>query len=110
MCAAALPEESTFRNFDEDKLFEQIDVKVSGYIRCAKNVAPIMKNGWGRIINISGLNARSSGNLIGSIRNISVSSMTKNLADNLGPHGINVNRNVPGFNFMERSDSGLKNC
>ena len=108
-CAAALPEESTLENFDEDKLFEQIDVKVSGYIRCAKNVAPIMKkNGWGRIINISGLNARSSGNLIGSIRNISVSSMTKNLADNLGPHGINVNVIHPGLTYTERSDSGIE--
>ena len=108
-CAAALPEESTLENFDEDKLFEQIDVKVSGYIRCAKNVAPIMKkNGWGRIINISGLNARSSANLIGSIRNISVSSMTKNLADNLGPHGINVNVIHPGLTYTERSDSGIE--
>ena len=108
-CAAALPEESNLENFDEDKLFEQIDVKVSGYIRCAKNVAPIMKkNGWGRIINISGLNARSSANLIGSIRNISVSSMTKNLADNLGPHGINVNVIHPGLTYTERSDSSIK--
>ena len=108
-CAAALPEESTLENFEDKKLFEQIEVKVAGYIRCAQSVAPIMKkNGWGRIINISGLNARSSGNLIGSMRNISVSSLTKNLADNLGPYGINVNVIHPGLTYTERSDDGIK--
>tara|TARA_B100000519_G_C14228588_1_gene431235 strand:+ start:1103 stop:1897 length:795 start_codon:yes stop_codon:yes gene_type:complete len=108
-CAAALPEESTLENFQDKKLFEQIEVKVAGYIRCAQNVAPIMKkNGWGRIINISGLNARSSGNLIGSMRNISVSSLTKNLADNLGPYGINVNVIHPGLTYTERSDDGIE--
>tara|TARA_S200000501_G_scaffold8715_1_gene7733 strand:+ start:309 stop:1103 length:795 start_codon:yes stop_codon:yes gene_type:complete len=108
-CAAALPEDSTLENFDDKKLFEQIEVKVAGYIRCAKSVAPIMKkNGWGRIINISGLNARNSGNLIGSMRNISVSSLTKNLADNLGPFGINVNVIHPGLTYTERSDTGIE--
>ena len=108
-CAAALPEESNLENFDDKKLFEQIEVKVAGYIRCAKSVAPIMKkNGWGRIINISGLNARSSANLIGSMRNISVSSMTKNLADNLGQFGINVNVIHPGLTYTERSDANIE--
>ena len=108
-CAAALPEESNLENFDDKKLFEQIEVKVAGYIRCAKSVAPIMKkNGWGRIINISGLNARSSANLIGSMRNVSVSSMTKNLADNLGPFGINVNVIHPGLTYTERSDANIE--
>ena len=108
-CAAALPEDSNLENFDDKKLFEQIEVKVAGYIRCAKSVAPIMKkNGWGRIINISGLNARSSANLIGSMRNISVSSMTKNLADNLGQFGINVNVIHPGLTYTERSDANIE--
>ncbi len=108
-CAAALPEDSTLENFDDKKLFEQIEVKVAGYIRCAKSVAPIMKkSGWGRIINISGMNARSSANLIGSMRNISVSSLTKNLADNLGEYGINVNVIHPGLTYTERSDEKIE--
>ncbi len=103
-CAAMVAQPSTIDNFDDTELIEQIEVKVSGYIRCAKFVSPIMKkNKWGRIINISGLNARSSGSLIGSIRNISVSSLTKHLADNLGPYGINVNVIHPGFTYTERS-------
>jgi len=109
-CAAMLPQESNIDNFDDKELIEQIEVKVSGYIRCAKNVAPYMKaKGWGRIVNISGLNARSSSNLIGSIRNVSVSSLTKNLADNLGPFGINVSVVHPGLTYTERSDQMIKN-
>jgi len=109
-CAAMLPQESNIDNFDDLELIEQIEVKVSGYIRCAKNVAPYMKaKGWGRIVNISGLNARSSSNLIGSIRNVSVSSLTKNLADNLGPFGINVSVVHPGLTYTERSDQMIKN-
>ena len=74
-----------------DESFEEnINTKVLGYLRCARAVAPIMKErGWGRIINISGLASRSSGSAIGSIRNVSVSALTKNLADELGPFGIN---------------------
>ena len=34
--------------------------------------------------------------------------MTKNLADNLGPHGINVNVIHPGLTYTERSDSGIE--
>ncbi len=109
-CAAMLPQDSTLENFVDNDLLEQIEVKVSGYLRCAQNVAPYMKEkGWGRIINISGLNARSSGNLIGSIRNISVSSLTKNLADNLGPHGINVTVIHPGLTYTERSIPMIEN-
>ena len=63
-----------------------MNVKVLGYLRCAQAVAPRMiDQGWGRIINISGLGARSTGSVIGSMRNVAVAAMTKNLADELGP-------------------------
>jgi NAD(P)-dependent dehydrogenase (short-subunit alcohol dehydrogenase family) len=57
--------------------------------------------GWGRIINVSGLAARSTGSLVGSIRNVSVAAMTKNLADELGRHGINVTVVHPGLTRTE---------
>ena len=39
--------------------WEDMNTKVMGYLRCARETAPIMKqNGWGRIINISGLYSR----------------------------------------------------
>ena len=81
-----------------------MNVKVLGYLRCCREVAPHMiQQGWGRIINISGLAARNSGNAIGSMRNISVASLTKNVADELGPHGINVTCVHPATTWTEKT-------
>lgn len=83
--------------------WDDMNTKVMGYLRCARETAPIMKgNGWGRIINISGLGARSAASTIGSMRNVAVSAMTKNLADELGPFGINVTVVHPGMTYTER--------
>ena len=87
----------------EEYFFEDMNVKVMGYLRCAKEVAPYMQQqGWGRIINISGLGARQSGSAVGSMRNVAVSAMTKNMADELGPFGINVTVVHPGLTWTER--------
>jgi NAD(P)-dependent dehydrogenase (short-subunit alcohol dehydrogenase family) len=59
--------------------------------------------GWGRIVNISGLATRQSGNIVGSIRNVAVAALTKNLADELGPSGINVTVVHPGLTRTERT-------
>ncbi len=82
----------------------EMDTKVMGYIRCAQAVAPGMQAlGWGRIVNISGLAARQTGNAVGSMRNIAVAALTKNQADELGPHGINVTVVHPGLTRTERT-------
>lgn len=90
-----------------DALFwDDVNVKVMGYLRMAREAAPHMAaNGWGRIINISGLAARSTGSTIGSIRNVAVSALTKNLADELGPQGINVTVVHPGLTRTEKTAS-----
>lgn len=83
---------------------QQMDIKVLGYLRAAQAIAPGLKDrGWGRIINISGLAARSTGNAVGSIRNVGVAALTKNLADELGPYGINVTVVHPGVTVTERT-------
>jgi NAD(P)-dependent dehydrogenase (short-subunit alcohol dehydrogenase family) len=88
----------------EEDFWEDMNVKVMGYLRCAREVAPYMRGqGWGRIINISGMAARQSGSAIGSMRNVAVSAMTKNLADELGPQGINVTVVHPGLTWTERT-------
>jgi NAD(P)-dependent dehydrogenase (short-subunit alcohol dehydrogenase family) len=86
-----------------DALFwDDVNVKVMGYLRCAQAVAPLMvEQGWGRIINISGLGARSSGSAVGSMRNVAVAAMAKNLADELGPKGVNVTVVHPGLTRTE---------
>ena len=86
----------------EELFWEDMNVKVMGYLRCAREAAPYMRQqGWGRIINISGLAARRTGSAIGSMRNVAVVAMTKNLAEELGPHGINVTVVHPGLTRTE---------
>src|SRR5438094_7545899 len=88
----------------DDAFYSDVNVKVMGYLRCAREAAPHMiQGGWGRSINISGLAARSTGSTIGSIRNVSVVAMTKNLADELGPKGINVTVVHPSLTRTEKT-------
>lgn len=93
----------------EDALEAEINVKVRGYLRCIRAVAPRMEaQGWGRIVNISGLAARQTGSIVGSVRNVAVSAMTKNLAEELGPRGINVTVVHPGMTRTERTPGALE--
>jgi NAD(P)-dependent dehydrogenase (short-subunit alcohol dehydrogenase family) len=94
----------TLHDLDDGDLRVEIETKVLGYLRCARAVAPHMiEQGWGRIINVSGLAARQTGSVFGSIRNVAVAAMTKNLADELGPAGINVTVVHPGMTVTERT-------
>ena len=87
-----------------DDFWGDMNVKVLGYLRTAREVAPHMKKqGWGRIINLSGLAARTTGTIIGSIRNVGVAALSKNLAEELGPHGINVTCVHPGLTRTEKT-------
>lgn len=81
---------------DPEGLLEDINIKVVGYMRCAKAAAPHMRRGgFGRIVNIGGLTGRGSKQLSG-MRNVAICHMTKTLSDQLGPHGITVNVIHPG--------------
>ena len=76
-----------------------INVKIMGYVRCAREVIPYMRQrGGGRIINIGGMAARYSNPLTNSngVTNASVSNMAKNLADQVAADGILVNCIHPG--------------
>jgi NAD(P)-dependent dehydrogenase (short-subunit alcohol dehydrogenase family) len=89
---------------DEQALLD-IDIKVIGYLRTARALAPhLISNGWGRIINIGGLAIRKSGRPVATLRNVGVAAITKNLADELGPKGINVVAVHPGATRTERTD------
>src|SRR5690349_23056253 len=88
---------------DED-LLQDFNVKYVGALRCSRAVIPLMKKeGWGRIINISGANARNAGNLSGGARNGAMVHMTKTLAVQFGRHGITVNCIHPGTTRTERT-------
>ena len=87
---------SEIENASPEGLLEDINIKVVGYMRCAKAAAAYMKQGgFGRIINIGGLTGRGSKQLSG-MRNVAICHLTKTLSDQLGPAGITVNVIHPG--------------
>lgn len=81
-----------------DQLERQMNVKVMGYLRAAQAVIPLMReNGFGRIISISGMGARKAGDAVGSIRNIAVVALGKNIAEDLQGTGITSVVLHPGY-------------
>jgi NAD(P)-dependent dehydrogenase (short-subunit alcohol dehydrogenase family) len=88
---------------DED-LLHDFNVKYVGALHCARAAIPFLKQqGWGRIVNISGTNARNAGNLSGGARNGALVHFTKTLAVQLGRFGITVNCVHPGQTRTERT-------
>jgi NAD(P)-dependent dehydrogenase (short-subunit alcohol dehydrogenase family) len=82
----------------DDRFWDDVNVKVMGSLRCMREAVPYMKaQGWGRIVNVSGLGARQSGNAVTSMRNSALAALTKNAADELGRFGINVTVVHPGL-------------
>ncbi|MCI1696298.1 SDR family NAD(P)-dependent oxidoreductase [Aneurinibacillus aneurinilyticus] len=92
-------EPEDFNRIKDELILRDFEEKYMGYFRCTRAVAPYMiKNNWGRIINISGLAARIGGNYFSSgPRNASVIHLTKSASLELGRHGINVNAVYPGI-------------
>ncbi|MGH7912714.1 MAG: SDR family NAD(P)-dependent oxidoreductase [Candidatus Dormibacteraceae bacterium] len=94
----------TLEALRDDDVRQEVETKVLGYLRFARAAAPYMvRQRWGRIVSISGLAARQASSIAGSMRNVAVAAMTKNLADELGPHGVNVTVVHPGMTETERT-------
>jgi NAD(P)-dependent dehydrogenase (short-subunit alcohol dehydrogenase family) len=88
----------TLGEITTEEFWDHMNTKVMGYLRTAREVAPYMiRQGSGRIVNVSGLGAKHVGTTIGSIRNVGVAALTKNLADELAPHGIQAVCVHPGL-------------
>ncbi len=86
-----------------------IDTEVMVYLRCSRALLPSMRRaGWGRIINVSGLGARRTGDVVGTIRNVAVVALAKNLADELAGTGITVTTMHPGLTRTEKVDAMLE--
>jgi NAD(P)-dependent dehydrogenase (short-subunit alcohol dehydrogenase family) len=79
------------------------DDKVLSYLRVARAVLPPMiDQRWGRIISVGGQSALFVGSLASTIRNSSVRTLSKNIADENGGLGITANTVQPGPTVTER--------
>lgn len=89
---------------DEDWL-RHLDVKLIGYVRCAREVIPYMKQkNWGRIVNIGGEAARGSGGYASGAANSAVVNFSKKLSDEVAAYGITVNAIHPGSTRTQRRE------
>ena len=88
---------------------EDINIKVIGYLRTARALAPhLIAKGWGRIVNVGGLAIYYTGRPVATLRNVGVAAITKNLGDELGPKGINVTAVHPGPTRTEKTDAAFE--
>lgn len=89
---------------DEASFLHNVDTKVLGYARVVRAAAPHLRAaGGGAVVNVSGMNARATGYLAGSVRNIGVVALSKSLADELGPDNVSVICVHPGLTVTERN-------
>lgn len=82
-------------------------VNLSGVYYCSKAVVPTMiKQRFGKIVNISSISAFKGGGVFGNVlygtTKAGVVALTKGFARELGPYGINVNAIAPGL-----ADTGM---
>jgi NAD(P)-dependent dehydrogenase (short-subunit alcohol dehydrogenase family) len=99
--AAAGPAASVI-DFRPSDLAQEIDTKLVGYVRVIRAVLPHMiERGSGRIVNIAGIAAILSGNVVGAIRNSAIVVMTKALSDELRGTGVGVVAVHPGLTLTD---------
>ena len=95
-----LRDRRTLDQFTKDDIQRLLDVDLVTPFQLAQAAAKQMRaKGYGRIVNISsiaGLIAQSGDALYTTAKG-GINGMTKALAAELGPHGINVNAVAPGF-------------
>ena len=72
----------------------------ANFLLCQGLVEGMKERGWGRIVNISSVGARTGGVSDSAVYNATkaaIISLTKNFARNYGPYGVTANAVAPGF-------------
>jgi NAD(P)-dependent dehydrogenase (short-subunit alcohol dehydrogenase family) len=90
--ARVIPSQTTDQQF-----WDAVNVKTVGYLRTARAVAPgMVAQGWGRIINVSGLAARTSGDFVATTRNLAVAALASPRSVTMTGDPVVVGGGAPG--------------
>jgi len=104
---AAIRPETPFLEMRHEDWHRVMDVDLNSAFYTAKAFLPgMVAKGWGRVINITGMNAIQGyvGRAPVSAAKHGLWGLTKSLAREFGPHGITVNAISPGPIKGERDD------
>jgi NAD(P)-dependent dehydrogenase (short-subunit alcohol dehydrogenase family) len=97
---AGIYEVLPFEEIGETQWDRLLAVNLKGAFLCCQAAVPFMKRqGWGRIVNIASSAGKAGGTLAGAHYSVSKAGLiclAKQLARELGPHGITVNAIAPG--------------
>lgn len=92
---------------DPEQVLTAIDGKAMTFLRTANIALDVMKKqGYGRIIALSGKNSYVTDSTTASARNATLNVIVKNLADQNAGSGITVNAISPGF-VIEDPNAGI---
>jgi 3-oxoacyl-[acyl-carrier protein] reductase len=107
VCNAGITRDGMIWKMSEAAWDDVIDVNLKGCFAYCRAVAPLFRaQGWGHIVNIAsvnGLRGKAGQSNYGASK-AGVISLTRTLARELGPKGINVNCVAPGMVRSEMSD------
>jgi 3-oxoacyl-[acyl-carrier protein] reductase len=106
---AGIAKRAAFATMSEDEYRRTLDVNLGGCFACAQEVAPgMIERQEGRIVNISSLMGGAWGwdeHVHYNAAKAGIEGLTRGLAVELGPVGINVNAVAPGFIWTAQSTS-----
>lgn len=100
VCNAALFIHQPLSEVSLDDFDRQVAINFRGTFLLCQAAAPLMaERGWGRIVTVSSIGARTGGVSQSAVYNATkaaIISLTKNFARNYGPDGLTVNSVAPG--------------
>lgn len=89
----------TIEDITDEELDRILDINFKGVFYCCRAAVPIMKKqGYGKIVNVSSITAKRGDNTTAPCYGASkgaILTLTRSLARQLGPFGINVNAVAP---------------
>ena len=108
---AGIAETSTINNTTDELWNKHLAINLSGTFYCSRAAMPAMlKNGWGRIINISSIAGKTGAPYISaySASKHGVMGLTRSLAMEVGPSGVTVNAICPGYVDTDMVAQGIE--
>ena len=108
---AGVAESATFVNTTDELWQRHLAINLSGTFYCTRAALPAMlKNGWGRIINIASIAGKTGAPYIAAYAasKHGVMGLTRSLAIEVGSSGVTVNAICPGYVDTEMVSRGIE--